>query len=156
DLTFFRRALLGDTSVDLDTRARDQGGNWRGLERTRPASLSPGDLSGRSVVVLDDISGAELGPAFDAALAAFVHSGGGLLLRSGAAGAARFARGKLGSELAFAAGPPSAQGSPDPQPTATELLMWDDDQARGARAWHDAAPLSDVAPLTPGGADRVL
>jgi hypothetical protein len=36
------------------------------------------------------------------------------------------------------------------------MLMWDDDQARGAKAWREAAPLSDVTPIAPGGADRVL
>jgi hypothetical protein len=157
DLTFLRRALLGDTTVDLDTRVRDASGNWRALERNR-AALSAGDLTGRSVVVLDALSGIELGPVFDKALAAFVHGGGGLLLLSGPEpGAVRFARGALGNELTFMSGAAvGAQASPEPQPNASELLMWDDDQARGARAWHDAAPLSDVLPLAPGGADRVL
>jgi hypothetical protein len=36
------------------------------------------------------------------------------------------------------------------------MLAWDDDPARGARAWHEAAPLADVATIVPGGADRVL
>src|SRR5262245_55533438 len=158
DLTFFRRALLGDTTVDLDTRVREASGNWRALERGRVGALSTGDLSGRSVVVLDAVSGPELGPAVDAALAAFVHGGGGLLLLSGPEpGVTRFARGALGSELTFAAGGAvGGQGLPEPQPIAAELLMWDDDPARGARAWHDAAPLADVLPLAPGGADRVL
>jgi len=158
DLTFFRRALLGDTTVELDTRVRDMSGNWRGLERARPGSLSAADLAARAVVVLDAISGPEAGPAFDNALAAYVRAGGGLLLLAGPPpGAARFARGALARDLAFAVGAPtSGQGSPEPQPAAAELLMWDDDQARGTRAWHDAAPLSDVAPIAPGGADRVL
>jgi hypothetical protein len=158
DLTFLRRALLRDTTVDLDSRVRDASGNWRALEKNRSGALAPGDLSGRSVVVLDAISGAELGPVFDKALAAFVHGGGGLLLLSGPEpGAARFARGALGGELTFASGAAvGAQASPEPQPIAAELLMWDDDPARGARAWHDAAPLSDVLPIAPGAADRVL
>jgi len=158
DLTFFRRALLGDTTVELDTRVREASGNWRGLERARPGSLSAGDLTGKSVVVLDAISGAELGAGMDQALASFVRGGGGVLLLSGPEpGASRFARGALATELAFAGGAPfGGQGSPEPQATASELLMWDDDQARGARAWHEAAPLSDVSPLSAGGADRVL
>jgi len=158
DLAFLRRALLGDTTLDLDTRVREQSGGWRALERARTAGLSPSDLGGKSVVVLDAVSGADLGAPMDAALASFVHGGGGLLLFAGPdPGATRFARGRLASELAFSAGAPTGgQGSPEPQPAGAELLAWDDDQARGARAWHDAAPLSDVAPLAPGGADRVL
>src|SRR5258706_586032 len=158
DLAFLRRALLGDTTLDLDTRVREQSGGWRAPERARTARLSPSHLGGKSVVVLAAISGADLGAPMDAALATFVHGGGGLLLFAGPdPGATRFARGKLASELAFSAGAPTGgQGSPEPQPAGAELLAWDDDQARGARAWHDAAPLSDVAPLAPSGADRVL
>ncbi len=140
DLAFLRRALLGDTTLDLDTRVREQSGGWRALERARTAGLSPSDLGGKSVVVLDAISGADLGAPMDAALASFVHGGGGLLLFAGPdPGATRFARGKLASELAFSAGAPTGgQGSPEPQPAGAELLAWDDDQARGAHAWHDS------------------
>src|SRR5262249_34961418 len=124
---------------------------------------------------------ADLGPAMDAALATFARGGGGLLLLAGPEpGAARFARGRLGGELTFATGAPTlsaplpltrpdgvsvpsgSQASPEPQsggPTqagAAEVLMWDDDPVRGARAWREAAPLSDVAPLARGGGDRVL
>jgi hypothetical protein len=108
--------------------------------------------------VLDAISGAELGTAMDNALAAFVRNGGGLLLLAGPEpGATRFAHGALGAELAFAGGAPiGGQAAPEPQATGSELLQWDDDPSRGGRAWHDAAPLSDVLPLAPGGADRVL
>src|SRR5262249_62397450 len=52
DLTFFRRALAGDSTVELDTRVRDASGNWRGLERSRPGTVAPGDLAGRSALVL--------------------------------------------------------------------------------------------------------
>jgi hypothetical protein len=34
--------------------------------------------------------------------------------------------------------------------------MWDDDLARGERAWREAAPLAEVMPLAAGGGDRVL
>jgi hypothetical protein len=158
DLTFLRRALSGDSTVALDTRAREPDGSWRSVERGRAVPLTPGDLAGRSVVVLDGLSGAELGAPFDAALAAFVRGGGGLLMLAGPApGAGRFTQGALARELAFAPGVPvGAQVAPEPQPAAAELLAWDDDPARGARAWREAAPLSDVLALTPGGADRVL
>ena len=158
DLAFLRRALAGDSTVALDTRVRESGGGWRSLEHARTVTLAPSDLAGRAVVVLDALAGADLGPALDASLAAFVRGGGGLLLLSGPdAGAARFGRGSLARELAFGGGPSfGAQAAPEPQPLATELLAWDDDPARGARAWRDAAPLSDVAPLPVGGADRVL
>jgi hypothetical protein len=158
DLTFFRRSLAGDSSVELDSRVREANGNWRGLERARAGSLLPADLAGKSVVVLDAISPAELGPAVELALQSFVRTGGGLLLFSGdRPGAARFARGRMSGELAFAGGAPlGLQGAPEPQAAAAELLAWDDDPARGARAWRDAAPLNDVAPLAAGGADRVL
>jgi hypothetical protein len=157
DLAFLRRSLAKDSSVALDTRVRD-GGGWRSIERGRGVPLAPSDLAGRAVVVLDALAGADLGSALDQALAAFVRGGGGLLLLSGPdPGAARFARGSLARELTFSGGAGfGAQAAPEPQPLASELLAWDDDPARGARAWHDAAPLSDVAQLAPGGADRVL
>jgi len=158
DLAFFRRALAGDSTVALDTRVREGDGGWRSLERARSAPLVPSDLAGRSVVVLDALGGADLGPALDAALAAFVRGGGGLMLWAGPdPGVARFARGSLAAELTFAGGASfGAQAAPEPQALASELLAWDDDPARGARAWHDAAPLSDVAQLNLGGGDRVL
>jgi len=157
DLTFLRRALAGDSTVELDTRVREQGG-WRSLERARSGAPSAGDLAGRSVVVLDGVSGAELGPDFDAALARFVRGGGGLLLLAGGPpGAARFATGQLARELSFAmAGMAPAPVAPEPRSSGAELLAWDDDPARGARAWREAAPLSSVAGIAPGGADRVL
>jgi hypothetical protein len=82
DLTFLRRALAGDSTVELDTRVREAAG-WRAIESARAGVPSDADLTGRSVVVLDGVSGAELGPAFDAALARFVRAGGGLLLLAG-------------------------------------------------------------------------
>ena len=158
DLAFVRRALAHDSTLELDTRVRDASGNWHGLERVRAGTLTPADLGNKSVIVLDALSGADLGPALDAALAAWVRNGGGLLLLGGGApGAARFARGRLGAELQFAGSASAgAQAGPEPQALASELLAWDDDPVRGARAWRDAAPLRDVAPLLPGGADRVL
>ena len=158
DLAFVRRALAHDSTLEVDTRVRDASGNWHGLERARAGTLTPADLGNKSVIVLDALSGADLGPALDAALAAWVRNGGGLLLLGGGApGAARFARGRLGAELQFAGSASSgAQAGPEPQALASELLAWDDDPVRGARAWRDAAPLRDVAPLVPGGADRVL
>jgi len=47
-------------------------------------------------------------------------------------------------------------GMPAPTPESRELLAWDDDMARGERAWRAAAPLSDLSPIAPGGGDRVL
>src|SRR5206468_1574471 len=43
-----------------------------------------------------------------------------------------------------------------PAPEARELLSWDDDPARGDRAWREAAPLMDPAPLVAVAGDRVL
>src|SRR5262249_29951641 len=95
--------------------------------------------------------------------------------------AARFARGRLASELTFATGAPvlsaplpltrpdgypgslaGSQGSPEPQSGGAtqaggaEGLVGGDDPARGALAWRGGAPLSDVASLARGGGDRVL
>lgn len=158
DLAFLRRALAGDSTVDLRTRVRENSGAWNALERASAGSLGPADLAGRAVVVLDALAGADLGPAMDAALEGFVRNGGGLLLLAGPApGAARFARGQLGRELHFRTGPlASAASGPEPQPAGAEILAWDDDPARGARAWREAAPLADVATIAAGGADRVL
>jgi len=45
---------------------------------------------------------------------------------------------------------------PEPQPGGAEWLAWDDDPARGARAWREAAPLAEAASIAPSAADRVL
>jgi hypothetical protein len=157
DLTFLRRALAGDSSVALDTRVRESQG-WRALESGRDATPSAADLQAKAVVVLDGIAAAEVSPAFDAALAAFVRSGGGLLLVGGPMpGLSRFARGALARELALARAPGAErEAAPLMTAAAGELLAWDDDPARGEAAWRAAAPLAAVQPLQPGGGDRVL
>lgn len=156
DLAFLRRALLGDSSLAIETRVRERDG-WRSLEG-RGGEPSGADLRGRAVVVLDAVAAAEVSDEFDRALGSFVRNGGGLLLMGGPApGLPRHARGALASELQLAraaAAPPEAR----PQPTAAagELLAWDDDPARGDAAWRTAAPLTTVQPIAPGGGDRVL
>lgn len=158
DLTFFRRALLGDSTLKLDTRVRERG-TWRALESRAAGAPRGADLRGVAVVVLDGIAAAEAGAEFESALAAFVRGGGGLLLFGGAtpAGLSRYARGPLASELRIDAhGPAPGEIAPEPQPLAAEALAWDDDPARGAQAWRAAAPLRDVLALDTGGGDRVL
>ncbi|MFM8558833.1 MAG: hypothetical protein ACKOC6_04405, partial [bacterium] len=137
DLTFLRRALAGDSTLALETCVRE-GGGWRSLERGRGVPLAPGDLATRAVVVLDGVSPAELGPAFDAALGAFVRGGGGLvILPGGGGGLVRYARGALAGDLTFATGAFAAeQVAPEPQPAGAEVHAWDDDPLRGARAWR--------------------
>ncbi len=158
DLTFFRRALLADSTVKLDTRVRERSG-WRALE-TRSAAGAPrgADLRGQAVVVLDGMTAAEAGSEFESALAGFVRSGGGLLVFGGASpGLLAQARGPLGADLRVALrGPAPVEVEPEPQAAATEVLAWDDDPARGAQAWRSAAPLRDVLPIAPGGGDRVM
>jgi len=158
DLTFLRRALLGDSSLSVSTWTRDRGG-WRPIEGGRPGTLDASELRGQAVVVLDALPTAGLGPAFDQALAAFVRGGGGLLLLGGPPpGLARYASGALGSDLALRTDPSGIgrSGMPAPTPESRELLAWDDDMARGERAWRAAAPLSDLAPIVAGAGDRVL
>jgi hypothetical protein len=97
--------------------------------------------------------------AFDQAAAGFVRGGGGLLaLGGGLPGLGRLTNGRLGGELRLAPDPRGAPRSVSPQPAGSEsdLLAWDDDPARGARAWASAAPLSDVLPIAAGGGDRVI
>jgi hypothetical protein len=156
DLTFLRRALSGDSSLALDTRVRWAGG-WRALESARGAPPLPADLGGRAVVILDGINPAEISPGFDAALAGFVRGGGGLLALGGSApGLWRFRTGALGAALAMQEGPGRRSASPRPTPEARELMAWDEDPARGERAWRSAAPLAEVAAIRPGAGDRVL
>ena len=162
DLAFLRRALSGDSALAIDTRVRQRGGAWRSLESRREGALDAGALHGVAVVVLAGIAGPDIGAPFDAALAAFVREGGGLLLLgSDAPGLARYARGALGRELALqrAGADPAGAGTLAPQPepaAADEILAWDDDPARGAQAWRAAAPLADVLALRASAADRVL
>jgi hypothetical protein len=158
DIAFVRRALAGDSSLALRTVARGPG-DWRWVEAPRRTG-APGaaDVRGQAVVVLDGLSGVDVGPEFDAALAAFVRSGGGLLVLGGRPpGLLRYRAGRLGADLRFEAeGPVAAAGTPTPSPEARDLLAWDDDPARGERAWRSAAPLVDPAPVRAGAGDRVL
>jgi hypothetical protein len=89
-----------------------------------------------------------------------VRGGGGLLLLAGPPpGLARFGGGALGQDLRFALQPgafPRAPGNPTPAPDGRELLAWDDDPARGERAWRSAAPLSELAPVRASAGDRVV
>jgi hypothetical protein len=158
DLAFIRRALLGDSSLSVAAWTRDRGG-WRSLDGARRGAPAAADLRAQAVVVLDALDPAALGADFDAALAAFVRGGGGLLLLGGPPpGLARFRSGSLAGDLAIGLGDGGGGrgGMPLPAPGARELLAWDDDMARGERAWRAAAPLSDLAPLVPGPGDRVL
>ena len=157
DLAFLRRAWLADSTIAVDSRVRDRDG-WRALETRRDLAPSAADLHARAVVVLDGVSAAEVSPAFDAAVAAFVRSGGGLLLLGGPApGLARFARGAMSGELSLSrSAAPEHEAAPLMTAAAGELLAWDDDPARGEAAWRVAAPLTSVQPLAVGGGDRVL
>ena len=156
DLAFVRRALAGDSSLSLDTRVRQAGG-WQGLEHSMAGAPTAADLRGRAVVVFDAVAPAELGAEFDRALLSFARSGGGLLLLGGPApGLKRFSAGAGGAELGVTDGGNPRSASPVPTAEAREVLSWDDDPARGDRAWRAAAPLSDVSAVRPGGGDRVL
>jgi hypothetical protein len=156
DLTFVRRALSGDSSLALDSRVR-QGGAWQGIEHPHAGAPTAADLRGHAVVVLDGIAPAELGPEFDRALISFARSGGGLLLFGGTSpGLKRYSTGASGAELGVNDAGGTRSASPSPTAEAREVLSWDDDAARGDRAWHAAAPLSDVSSVRPGAGDRVL
>ena len=159
DLTFLRRSLAGDSSLALASRVRE-GAGWRDLETSRPAGTPAAtDLSGRSVVVLDALAPSEASPEFDRAVDSFVRAGGGLLVLGGAPpGLARTRLGVLGADLGVTSDPAAGVGSGAPVPTADgrELTQWDDDPARGDRAWREAAPLTERVAIRPGGGDRVL
>ena len=155
DMAFLRRALAGDSSLALETRIRQAGG-WRGLE-SRAGAPGAAELRGRAVVVLDAIASVDVSPEFDAALGAFVRAGGGLLVLGGPPpGLARFGRGRMAEDLSMIEAGPRRAASPVPSAEAREMLAWDDDPARGERAWRAAAPLSEVGAIRLGGADRVL
>ncbi|TMQ65480.1 MAG: hypothetical protein E6K78_07590 [Candidatus Eisenbacteria bacterium] len=159
DLTFLRRALLGDSSLAVTSCLHDRSG-WRQVEAKRTVpTLGAEALRGQAVVVLDGISGPEIGADFDRSLAAFARSGGGLLLLGGASpGIQRLAAGALAADLALAIArvPVARGGMPVPSPAAREVLAWDDDPARGDQAWRAAAPLTDPAPIQASAGDRVF
>jgi hypothetical protein len=158
DLSFIRRALVRDSSLAVSTWVHDRTG-WRGLEGRRAQTLDASELRAQAVVVLDAVTPASVAPGFDPALAAFVRGGGGLLLLSGPPpGLARYQSGALAGDLALRSDPSEVGrgGMPAPTPESRELLAWDDDMARGERAWRAAAPLSDLMPLVAGAGDRVL
>ena len=158
DVGFMRRALAGDSSLAVTTWTRDHGG-WRTIEGGRAVAPDATELRASAVVVLDAVTPTSVGPGFDQALAAFVRGGGGLLLLGGPPpGLSRYANGALANDLALPTDPAGIGrgGMPAPTPESRELLAWDDDMARGERAWRAAAPLSDLSPIAPGGGDRVL
>jgi len=159
DLTFMRRAWLGDSGLQVSTRMRSDDG-WRDLESNRRVGTpGPDDLRGQAVVVLDGMHPAEVGPEFDRAVAGFIRAGGGLLAIGGSApGVLRYRGGALGTDLApeVEARPPGAPAAPEPAAEASDLLAWDDDPARGERAWRAAAPLLEIAPVAASAGDRVL
>jgi hypothetical protein len=159
DLAFLRRALVGDSSLALATRVRE-GGAWRDLETARLAAAPSGaELRGCSVVVLDGLMPGDASPDLDRAVDAFVRAGGGLLVLGGPPpGLVRTRLGVTGGDLAIVPEPSAGIGSGSPVPTADgrELTQWDDDPARGDRAWRAAAPLTERVAFRPGGGDRVL
>src|SRR5262249_61822696 len=71
-------------------------------------------------------------------------------------GIRRFSAGPSGAELGVSEAGGARSASPSPTAEARDVLSWDDDAARGDRAWHAAAPLSDVSSIRPGAGDRVL
>jgi len=157
DLAFLRRALLGDSSLSVATWVRESGG-FRSIE-PRSAPLAPAALHGQAVVVLDALAPGELPAGLDPALSEFVHDGGATIALGGPPpGLLRYRGGRLGADLgfSFAGRAVPREATPLPAPEARELLAWDDDPARGERAWGAAAPLSDPAPIDPGAGDRVL
>jgi len=163
DLTFVRRALIGDSSLAVNTWTHDSG-RWRGLSPTGAARAadalpSSADLRGQAVVVLDGITPADVSADFDRALSAWARDGGGLLVMGGPPpGLSRYRAGALGADLAVRFAPEQFARSAAPAPTdqAGDLAAWDDDPVRGQMAWRNAAPLSDLVPLSPGAGDRVL
>jgi hypothetical protein len=159
DLTFLRRAWLADSGLAVRTLVRDRGA-WRRLEAGRAVPPpSPADLRATAVVVLDGVAPAGMPPEFASALVTFVRQGGGLLVLPGPLpGLARLGSGPFGSELAVALDPQAVGrgGQPEPTAEASDLTAWDDDPARGERAWRGAAPLSNLAPVAPGAGDRVI
>jgi hypothetical protein len=158
DLTFLRRALLGDSSLAVRGWSRGRGG-WSPLDRGLPAEPVATELRRQSVIVLDGVGGGQLEPALHSAVLEAVRGGAGLLLLGGAAppGLARYREGAWGDQLVPApAGGGLRTAAPVPEPGAVELLAWDEDAARGERAWRAAAPLSDVIDLDPSAGDRVL
>lgn len=158
DLSFTRRALLGDSSLQVTTLTRERSG-WRNVDRRRAESApGPASLRGQSVVILDAIPPAAVSPEFDAALARFVRDGGGLMILGGPLpGLSRFRAGVLGEELQINIGAGvTRSAAPQPTPEGHELTAWDDDPARGERAWRSAAPVSELVAVEPGIADRAL
>ena len=158
DFSFLRRAIAADSSLELRLFQRETGG-WRAPSGGLGPPPAATDLAGSAVVVLDAASPAEIGPGFDAAIVRFMQQGGGVLVFGGGSpGLGRLRGSQFGSLLGVQvqAITPRQGVSPAPAAEARDLLMWDDDPARGERAWREAAPLGDVMPLAAGGGDRVL
>jgi len=158
DFTFLKRALAGDSSLAVAAWVRS-GNGWTAPDRLQASVPGPEALHGRAVVVLDAIAPREVSAAFDVALKAFVSNGGAVIAFGGPPpGVTRYRSGAFASDLAFGmdgdAVAPNA--SPEPVPEARDLVQWDDDPARGERAWRAAAPLEDPVPIAPGAGDRVI
>lgn len=159
DLTMLRRALLADSGLAVEVRARTGAASeWRSLGGSRESTPGPQDLGGRAVVVLDGIAAVDVSPSFDRALARFVREGGGLLLLGGdAPGVMRHGRGALAAELRVqSASSMGRTAGAQLESGGVEVMAWDDDPARGTEAWGRVAPLAEVMPLTALAGDRVL
>ena len=119
------------------------------IEQGGERALSPAALNGQTVVVLDAVAPTDMPGAFDQALSDFVRRGGAIMALGGSSpGLSRFRGGRLGADLlpALEGRPVPATAAPLPAPEARDLLAWDDDPARGERAWRAAAPLSGSGP----------
>src|SRR5207248_11485847 len=75
DASFIRRALLGDSSLEVVSLSRERQA-WTSLDGARGAE-PPGAalLRGKSVVILDALAPAEASPAFDQAITGFLEEG---------------------------------------------------------------------------------
>jgi hypothetical protein len=158
DGAFLRRSLAGDSSLRL-TSWTHQRGSWLALEREGRGSVpTPADLRGAAVVILDGLNGTDVSPAFDRALTDFVRNGGAVLALGGSSpGVMRFRAGVFGRELGLSiTNNAASSAAPAPAPEAREILAWDDDPARGERAWRSAAPLGELIGVETGAGDRVL
>lgn len=153
---FLRRVLLADPQVSPVVFYTGPDGKPRGGTGDLTADMSPPELSLCKIVVLGDLTAAELGPARAANLVRFVEGGGSLVLLGGrkAWGEGGLLQGGLGRILPVRAGALAAELAAQPFPVhLTDMARAHPAFAGDPQFWQVVPPVLSVfsgATLAPG------
>jgi hypothetical protein len=151
DLTFLKRALEADVSLQVESTVQSLGAFEGALGRRGKAFPARyADLARYDLVVLSDMGAADLGAAHAANLARFVGERGGALLVTGSARAFELAGSPLAELVPFVAEPASRPRRGQILPRLTQsgrthpVTTLTDEEAANARLWSELPPLAEA------------